>query len=143
LKKPAFNASSIEAPESDYLYIQNSTIEGAGLGLFTAIDIHCDEVITFFKGKILTQKQITVRINKNVDQYFINLRDGSVMDSKETRCFAKYANDAEGKSPSTFRNNAFITLNEDDKVCLVALRKIKIGDEIFCGYGKKYWLKYG
>jgi uncharacterized protein len=143
LKKSAFAASSIEALESDYLYVQNSTIEGAGLGLFTAIDIHCDEVITFFKGKILTQKQITVRINNNVDQYFINLRDGSVMDSKDTSCFAKYANDAEGKSQSVFRNNAMITINEEDHVCLVALRKIKVGDEIFCGYGKKYWTKHG
>ncbi len=141
--KSTFTASSIEASESDYLYVADSALENAGLGLFTAIDIHQDEVITFFKGIILTQKQIDIRIKKNVDQYFVNLLSGEIMDSKNTPCFAKYANDAEGKSKSRFRNNAMITLNEEDMVCLVALRKIKEGDEIFCGYGKKYWIKHG
>jgi uncharacterized protein len=142
LKKPSFTESSIDAAESDYLYVATSQLEKAGMGLFTAIDIHRDEVITFFKGKILTQKQIDIRVKKKTDQYFINLLDGSVMDSKDTQCFAKYANDAEGKSQSKFRNNAMITLNEEDNVCLVALRKIKVGDEVFCGYGKKYWLRH-
>ena len=36
----------IEAPASDYLYIETSQIKNAGKGLFTAIDIYKDEIIS-------------------------------------------------------------------------------------------------
>ena len=65
--------------------------------------------------------------------------DGSILDSMKTKCFAKYANDADGFSNSVFKNNAKIGLNESDNVCLIALRNIKIGEEIFCSYGNRYW----
>ena len=68
--------------------------------------------------------------------------DGTIMDSKNTKCYAKYANDAEGFSKTKYKNNAKISLDENNKVCIVALRNIKIGEEVFCGYGKKYWLNF-
>jgi hypothetical protein len=73
------------------------------------------------------------------DQYFINMLDGSILDSKKIKCFAKYANDAKGFSISAYTNNAKIGLDEQDNVCLIAIKKIKAGDEIFCSYGAKYW----
>ena len=73
----------------------------------------------------------------------MNLINGSILDCKNTECFAKYANDANGYSKSAFKNNAKITLDENQNVCLIAIRKIKSGEEIFCDYGKKYWKKHG
>ena len=57
-------------------------------------------------------------------------------------CFAKYANDAKGLTNSTFKNNARITLDENDNVCIQASRDIDENEEIFCGYGKRYWKKH-
>ena len=57
----------------------------------------------------------------------------------KVKCFAKYANDANGFEPSEFKNNAIITIEEDDSICLLAKRKIKKDEEIFCAYGKEYW----
>ncbi|GGW66362.1 hypothetical protein DFQ11_103114 [Winogradskyella epiphytica] len=133
---------SIEAKESDYLYIQSSQIKNAGLGLFTAIDIYKNEIISIFKGEIISNQEAERRALQNNDKYFINLLDGSIMDSMHTDCFAKYANDAEGLSQSDFKNNAEITLDENDHVCIKASRPIKIGEEIFCSYGKRYWKKH-
>lgn len=133
---------SIEAKESDYLYIQSSQIKNAGLGLFTAIDIYKNEIISIFKGEIISNQEAERRALQNNDKYFINLLDGSIMDSMHTDCFAKYANDAEGLSQSDFKNNAEITLDENDHVCIKASRPIKIGEEIFCSYGKRYWEKH-
>ena len=47
----------IEAKEEDYLYINQSQIPNSGKGLFTAIPIFKDEIISVFKGKILTELQ--------------------------------------------------------------------------------------
>ena len=132
----------IEAPESDYLYIQDSQIPNAGKGLFTAIDIYPNEIISLFKGEILTDKEAQKRVSEGNDRYFINMLDGSILDSMNVDCFAKYANDAEAFSKSAFKNNSKITLDDDDNVCIVATKKIKSQQEIFCSYGVKYWKKH-
>ncbi|WP_396162160.1 SET domain-containing protein-lysine N-methyltransferase [Flavobacterium sp.] len=132
----------IDAPESDYLFIQNSQITNAGKGLFTAIDIYKDEIISFFKGEILTEIEAEKRVQLGNDKYFMNMLDGSILDAMHTECFAKYANDAEAFSKLEFKNNSKITLDDEDNVCLIATKKIKSGDEIFCSYGAKYWKKH-
>lgn len=132
----------IEAPESDYLYIQDSQITNAGKGLYTAIDIYPNEIISIFKGEILTDNEAQKRVSEGNDRYFINMLDGSILDSMHVDCFAKYANDAEAFSKLEFKNNSKITLDDDDNVCIVATKKIKSQQEIFCSYGVKYWKKH-
>lgn len=135
--------NKIQAEEDDYLYIQTSQLPNSGKGLFTAIVIYKDEIISIFKGEVLSDTEAEIRAKNNANQYFMNLLNGSILDCKNTDCFAKYANDASGFSKSEFKNNAKITLDENENVCLIAIRKIKMGEEIFCDYGKKYWKKHG
>jgi len=132
----------IDARESVYLYIAESQIPDSGYGLYTAIPIWKNEIISFFKGEILTQNEACKRAKKGEDKYFMNMPDGHIMDSKNKKCFAKYSNDPEGSVKTNFKINAVITLDDRNKVCLVANMDIKTGDEIFCSYGKKYWRKY-
>lgn len=129
----------IEAKEQDYLYSKESQIPGSGNGLFTAISIYKDEVISIFKGKIISDKEAQQSAANGDDRYFINMPDGTIMDSMMVKCFAKYANDALGLVETTYRNNSKITLDENGRVCIVATEKIAIGAEIFCGYGNGYW----
>ena len=129
----------IEAPESDYLFIQDSQLENAGKGLFTAITIYPNEVISIFKGEILTEKEFQKRSAEGNNRYFINMLDGTIMDSMHVDCFAKYANDAEAFGKIGLKNNAKISLDDEDNVCLIATRKIKPLEEIFCSYGARYW----
>lgn len=136
------DSNTIDAQESDYLYIQTSQLPSSGNGLFTAIDIYKDEIISIFKGEILSDIEADLRAKNNTNQYFMNLHNGSILDCKNTDCFAKYANDASGFSKSDYKNNAKITLDENNNVCLIAIRKIKSGEEIFCDYGKRYWKKH-
>ena len=136
-------SNQIEANESDYLFVQTSNLPNSGRGLHTAVTIYKDEVISVFKGHILTERQVQIRVNKDHDKYFIELLDGRIMDAMKVNGFAKYANDAKGYSNSTYRNNAKIAYDENDQICLIATRKINAGEEIFCSYGKKYWEKHG
>jgi|ERR1039457_264072 hypothetical protein len=134
------NSQQIDAKEHDYLYIKESQIPESGKGLFTAIPIYKDEVVSIFKGKILSDTEAQCRATNGDDAYFINMPDGTIMDSMTVKCFAKYANDASGLIQSSrFKNNSRITLDENGKVCIVATKKISVGAEIFCGYGNGYW----
>ena len=136
------DSNAIDALESDYLFIQTSQLPNSGRGLFTAIDIYKDEIISIFKGEVLSHSEAEIRIRNGADTYFMNLLNGTILDCKNTDCFAKFANDANGFLKSHFKNNAKITLDENQNVCLIAIRKIKSGEEIFCDYGKKYWKKH-
>ncbi len=131
----------IDARESDYLYIAGSQIPGAGNGLYTAIPIWKHEIISLFKGKLLSQDEADQRAKAGHNQYFINMPDGTIMDSMHVKCFARYANDAEGPVKTGSGINSAITLDDDNHVCLVAIRDINAGEEIFCSYGKRYWRK--
>lgn len=142
-RKTSTNEEQIDAAESDYLYLKKSQIPNAGKGLFTAIDINKGEIISVFKGEILTERQIEIRVKNNKDRYFIQMLDGTIMDSMNVKCFAKYANDAKGSLDSALKNNSRIAVSDNDEVCIIATRNIKAGEEIFCGYGKGYWNKHG
>jgi hypothetical protein len=119
----------IVAPEEDYLFIQHSQLALAGMGLHTAVHIYPDEIISVFKGELLSRLEAKRRAECGNDKYFISLANGTTLDSMHVKCFAKYANDAVGFKKSKFKNNAKIAY--------------KSGSEIFCGYGKSYWKKHG
>lgn len=129
----------IEAPESDYLYLQESQIHGAGEGLFTAIKIYTGEIIALFKGEILSASEAEARKAMKQDAYFMVLPNGNILDCMHTAGFAKKANDASGFTKTNLKNNAKITLDDDGQVCLTATQTIQAGQEIYCSYGKKYW----
>jgi len=136
------NYDSLDADEEDYLYVDISQIPNSGKGLFTSIPIEKDEIISKYVGEILSDKEAQKRVDDKDDQYFMSLPSGEMFDCKFTKCFAKYANDAEGL-PTKFKNNSFIAMDDDDNVVLVAKRDIKAGEEIFTGYGRSYWKKHG
>ncbi len=143
MQKVSDQTNKINAPESVYLYIKLSQLPFSGNGLHTAIDIYREEIISVFKGEKLTAHQAALRAKKGNDKYFIKMMDGSIFDSMKVKCFAKYANDAGGFAGADFKNNAKIALDDDNNVAIVATRKIKTGEEIFCSYGRKYWVKHG
>lgn len=134
-----YTFQKIEAKEEDYLFVKESQIVNSGKGLFTAIDIYKDEIISYFIGEELPQNEAEKREAVGHNEYFMSLPNGNILDCKQTFCFAKFANDASGSVPAQFKNNATIAMNDEEKICLVAHKKIKSGEEIFVGYGKKYW----
>ncbi len=138
----SFTTEKINAKEQDYLYIKKSQIPGAGNGLYTAIPLYNEEIISVFKGEYLTAKEAKMRAENGEDAYFINMPDGKILDSSNVLCFAKYANDSSGFVKTKNKINSTITLDENGNVCIVANKNILAGEEIFCKYGGEYWKKY-
>ncbi|TAF59523.1 MAG: SET domain-containing protein [Flavobacterium sp.] len=139
--KKGLTPNQIDLDESDYLYVGKSKLPNAGYGLFTAIVIYKDEIIALYKGEVLSQKETTKRASDNNNQFFIELLNGKILDCKNVAGFAKFANDAKGNPSGHLSNNAKIALTSKQEVCLIAKRKINIGEEIYCSYGKRYWNK--
>ena len=137
-----FSFHKIDAPESDYLFVEKSQLLNSGNGLFTAIDMYKDEMIAIFNGEILEQREAENRAQAKTDRYFIVLPNGNILDSMHTDCFAKFANDAFNQEDGALKNNAKIAYDDLDNIGLIALRRIKAGEEIFCSYGKSYWKKW-
>ncbi len=131
--------NKIPLQEKEYLFANQSQIENSGKGLFTSIAIYKDEIIAIYKGKILAADQAAERAKNGKNIFFINLLDGTILDSAYSSCFAKFANDAAGLYKSDFKNNAKIGLDIKGNVCLIAVKNIKNNNEIFCNYGKRYW----
>ena len=132
----------IPLAEADYLYSALSGLPGAGQGLFTAIPLYKDEVIAIFHGERLSAKEAKDRAAQGLDRYFMELPDGTTLDAMGIVGFAKFANDVYGTPGSALRNNAVITLDDGGRVCLRATRRILAGQEVLCGYGKRYWARH-
>ena len=128
--------------EADYLYSTVSQLPHAGNGLFTAIPIYKDEMIAVFTGEILNMDEAKHRAENGKDQYFINLPNGTILDSMHSECFAKFANDANATSSSELSNNTKIAFDDEGRVGIMATRNIRSGEELFCSYGKRYWRKH-
>ncbi|MDB5257563.1 MAG: hypothetical protein JWM14_2258 [Chitinophagaceae bacterium] len=126
--------------EAEFLQVKESQIPNAGKGLFLYVEKKKGEVVALFRGEVLSYEKAEQRALKNEEGYFINMSNGTILDSMHVECFAKYANDAHGLGKSKFKSNAEIQLSGNpDIVYLVAMRDIKAGEEIFTSYGRKYW----
>ncbi len=133
----------IPLQEEDYLYSALSGLPDAGLGLFTAIALYKDEVIALYRGERLSTKEAGERAAQGLDRYFMELPNGTTLDAMGVEGFAKFANDAQGSASTALRNNAVIALDDGDRVCLRTTRRIRVGEEVLCGYGKRYWERHG
>lgn len=137
------NRDSSYEEEREFLLVKESQIPNSGRGLFLLTERKKGELIALFRGEVLSYEVAEQRALKNEDGYFINMANGTILDSMHVECFAKYANDAHGLEKTKFKSNAVIQLSgKDDIACLVALRDIKEGEEIFTSYGKKYWKNF-
>jgi SET domain-containing protein len=126
--------------EASYLFVKESQIPHAGKGLYVSVSKHKGDVVSFYRGEVLSYEEAENRAEKGEDGYFINMHNETILDSMHVDCFAKYANDAHGIEKSIFKSNTEIRLSGNPEMaCLVALRDIKAGEEIFCSYGRKYW----
>ena len=115
------------------LEIRPSSIEAAGNGLFTNVDINEGDDISQFTGRLISKRDAN-RLTGERSHYLIQLSRGRTLDVYDSDCLARFANDSMDD-----RINAEIQEGNNATCWLVALRDIKAGEEIFCSYGPSYW----
>jgi uncharacterized protein len=116
--------------------VGESWIPGAASGLFAAQNIAHDEVVCEYFGKRYTTADALKLADKS---YLMRLGEQMYVDSREQMdCMARYINDC--RNPLCYN----VRFDKDPSQCLariVAIRDIDAGEELFCDYGKWYWLK--
>lgn len=120
------------------LYIDDSKIKEAGLGVFTNEIIPKNTIIDEYKGELVEISEY------KFNPYMYSLKDNQskiIIDaSKLPRCYMGMLNDSIN---SKFKNNCeFEPDIENKKVYIVSTRDIQAGEELFIGYGYNYWFTH-
>lgn len=120
------------------LVIKNSTLPGAGKGLFTKKFIPKGTRIIEYKGRVTTWKEVE---HDHDNAYLFTVHSGRVIDAKRSlKALARYANDARGFTRvKGITNNCLYYRDENDRVFLESKQDIPAGSEIFVSYGNDYW----
>jgi hypothetical protein len=124
--------------QKNTLVIKRSQLSGAGMGLFTRVDIPKGGRIVEYAGRRKKWKDV-----KHLDGhngYLLRLNRTTAIDAKPMRSGkGRYANDANGISRVPgLRNNAEYLIY-GNRVFIEATRNIRKGEEIFVSYGKAFW----
>jgi len=123
----------------DHLEVKDSTLPGAGRGLFTKVFVPKGTRITEYKGKVMTWKQAQALPDEH-NGYVFWFSNQRVIDAWQSpKGVAHFANDAKGivRKAGVVNNSEYET--EKGKCYIVATRNIPAGSEIFVGYGGEYW----
>jgi uncharacterized protein len=120
------------------LYIKESTLPNAGMGLFTKKAITKGTRIIEYTGKRSTWKEVKDDDGKNGYIFYINRNH--VIDARPTKkAYARYANDARGlvRIKGIVNNSDYVV--DGLKAYIESKKDIPAGGEIFVDYGKDYW----
>lgn len=125
------------------LYVEESTLKGAGKGLFTHSEIKRGEKIVEYTGDIITWKECERRnnaIKEGIGAYYFYISKKKCIDAQHhLDSLARYCNDANGFTKIIgLKNNARFEIIKG-RVFIIASRNFKPGDEIFVAYGREYW----
>ena len=120
-----------------HLIVKQSTIPGAGKGLFTKTFIPKGTRIVEYKGRITTWKEVK---NDDTNGYIYTVNRNHVIDAKRTlSALARYANDARGMNRIKGITNNSVYVNDGLKAFIESTKNIEAGSEIFVDYTKEYW----
>jgi SET domain-containing protein len=120
-----------------YLYVEDSTIPGAGKGLFTSIDIAKGTRIVEYKGRRTTWKEVK---DDSTNYYIYTINRNNVIDAQKTlSALARYANDAKGFNRVKGITNNCVYVNDGNKAFIESVKNIPAGSEIFVDYTQEYW----
>lgn len=120
-----------------YLFVEDSSIPGAGKGLFTSVEIEKGTRIVEYKGRRTTWKDVK---DDSTNYYIYTINRNNVIDAQKTlSALARYANDARGFTKVKGLTNNCVYVNEGKRAFIEAVKNIPAGAEIFVDYTQEYW----
>ena len=118
--------------------VKESTLPGAGKGLFTREFIPKGTRIVEYTGKVSTWKEVQHDEGKNAYIYYMT-RNHVIDASKDKKVLARYVNDARGLQRIKGITNNTQYVEDAKRVFVVAKRDIPAGSELLVSYGPEYW----
>lgn len=121
-----------------HLYVKNSQIRDAGLGLYTKIKIPKGACIVEYKGRLV--KWVDIKHEDGHNGYLLRVNRSWAIDAKSfKKSFGRFANDARGiQRNEKLKNNAEYLL-EGNRCFIYATKVISPNTEVLVSYGSEYW----
>jgi uncharacterized protein len=120
-----------------HLFVKESTIPGAGKGLFTKVEIPKGTRVVEYKGRRTVWKEVK---NDSTNYYIYTINRNNVIDAQKTlSALARYANDAKGLTRVKGLSNNAVYVNEGTRAFIETTKTIPAGTEILVDYTKEYW----
>ena len=125
--------------EREMIEMKPSGIPGAGTGVFAKKDIPVNTDLGFYRGQHLTDEEFQTKFSDaGLGTYVLTLDEPSDSNKKFYVDGLKKGNwTSRINSPKGTANKVNIVFYTDGRV--VSKRNIKAGEELFVGYGPKYW----
>jgi uncharacterized protein len=122
-------------------WVDRSKVPNAGLGLFTNRKYKKGEVVVEYAGEVISQKVYNERYDKEgYGEYGMTLGKNKVIDARKTSSgLGRYICDSYG---SELKKNVQYE-EHGNKIEVVAIRKIRPGDELLVSYGKEIRVSMG
>lgn len=113
--------------------VRPSTIEGAGLGLFTKVPIAEEDTIGYYRGEIIDEAEFH-RPDRPFSAYVLWVTRTHIIVGEGPKAnYTRYINHSD-------KPNAFLVVSTRWKTArFEALRYIEPGEEVFFNYGDDYW----
>jgi SET domain-containing protein len=120
-----------------HLFVKESTIPGAGKGLFTKVEIPKGTRVVEYKGRRTVWKEVK---NDSTNYYIYTINRNNVIDAQKTMsALARYANDAKGLTRIKGLTNNCVYVNEGNRAFIETVKTIPAGAELLVDYTKEYW----
>jgi uncharacterized protein len=123
-----------------YLEIKKSTIPHSGNGVFAisskgnnSIVFKPDQFICMYNGEIIDKEELIRRYGETTAPYAVQLNKGKIEDASLERGIGSMFN----HQPIS-KCNARLSISKDNRVKIIATKRIKSGQEIFINYGREY-----
>ncbi|KAH0472019.1 MAG: hypothetical protein KVP17_005218 [Porospora cf. gigantea B] len=138
MKGEASEACSKCLPHSPGLEVRQSTLPGAGLGLFTTRLYQDTDHICTYSGTVLSLRQFLLTTDKRYVMGGFGLNHH--VDAKDhPEVLARYIND----NRPDLRNCRMMKDVNLKQAKVIAIQEIPPGTELFASYGQRYWRATG
>ena len=123
--------------------VKKSSIPGGGIGVFSNKTFQKDSFITWYHGYLKDSNDN----NNNNNRYAVGYDEKKVLIGENRtplligKGVAQLSNDAICLTITGMSNNCQL-VHSGKFIYLKSLRRISKGEELFCGYGWKYWEGY-
>ena len=121
------------------VYVDVSTISGAGYGLFAKRRLRAGDVVTgaTYGGDVLSLAE-TLRTAHEDKTYVMALHSNVHVDARRHYGYVgRYVNDSAGTANEL--NAEFVKDEANRRATLRTVRDVEAGEELFAAYGKGYW----
>lgn len=113
--------------------VRPSSIEGAGMGLFTKNSVKVDDTIGYYTGEVITEEEFHDPARPFSAYVMWVTRKHIIVGEGPKANYTRYINHDD-------KPNAFLVVSTRWKTArFEALRDIEAGEEIFFNYGDDYW----